>query len=80
MSRAFVLVACFFLARPSDAGEGIYEASKEMGKVVDEGMSIIEWAKREPVLGIPSIFGPIALFSWAFGRSRKERRLRDWNT
>lgn len=80
MTRALVLSALLLASRPSDAGEGIYEASKEMGKVVDEGMSIIEWAKREPVLGIPSIFGPIALFGWAFGRSRKDKRLHDWNT
>jgi hypothetical protein len=80
MTRGVLLVTALLLLRPSDPGEGIYETSKEMGKVVDEGLSIVEWAKREPVLGIPTLLGPIALFSGAFGRSRKERKLHDWNT
>ena len=67
------------ILRP-DPGQDIFDTSVELHKVLDEGMRIVDWAQRDPLIGIPSIFGPIALLTWAFRRSRKESKLEDWNT
>jgi hypothetical protein len=68
------------MVRPSDPGQNIYDTSVELQAVVDEGMRIVDWVQREPLVGVPSIFGPIALLTWAFRRSRSENKMEDWNT
>ncbi len=68
------------MKRPSDPGQDIYDTSVQLHAVVDEGMKIVDWVQNEPLVGIPSIFGPIALLGWAFSRSRSENRHDDWTT
>lgn len=63
----------------SDPGEGIYQTSQQIGGIMEDAMSIVDWAKRDPIVALPSIFGPIGLLSWAFGRSRNESS-GDWMT
>jgi hypothetical protein len=66
--------------RRPDSGQDIFDISVQLHAVVDEGMRIVDWVQRDPLVGVPSVFGPMALLSWAFGRSRKESRMQDWDT
>lgn len=68
------------MRRPSDPGQDIYDVSVELHAVVDEGMHIVDWAQREPLVGVPTLLGPVALLGWAFGRFRRESRVDDWTT
>jgi hypothetical protein len=68
------------MRRPSDPGQDIYDTSVQLHAVVDEGMKIVDWVQHDPLIGVPSIFGPIALLTWAFRRSRSENRHDDWTT
>jgi hypothetical protein len=68
------------MKRPSDTGQDIYDTSVQLHAVVDEGMHIVDWVQRDPLVGVPSIFGPIALLTWAFRRARAENRHQDWTT
>jgi hypothetical protein len=65
---------------PSDPGQGIFDTSQQLGGLVDDGLAIIDYAKKEPFVAIPTIFGPMMLISWAFRRSRKESSNGDWTT
>lgn len=63
-----------------DTGQDIFDTSVQLHAVVDEGMRIVDWVQNDPLVGVPSVFGPLALLTWAFGRSRKERSMQDWDT